>query len=242
MESTLQSLTFYDSDNLISVYNPFLKIDQYTDGSPSTPTFVRGLNITGSLNAQAISSSFSGSGAQIFGVVSSSYAYTASSAVISLSSSYSDNSNTANSATSATSASYAYTASSAISAGTASYATQFIVSGSQVITGSLVGQPISQSVASSTASLNLAAGNFFNLTLPASTNTYITASGQVPGQTINLKITQQATTGSVTLGAGFKQVSGSAYTVTATANAVDIVTFISFDNTGLYVSNVKNLI
>jgi hypothetical protein len=119
---------------------------------------------------------------------------------------------------------------------------KFTVSGSQVITGSLVGQPISQSVSSLTASLNLATGNFFNLTLPASVNTYITASGQVAGQTINLKITQGATTGSVTLGAGFKQVSGSAYTVTAAASAVDIVTFISFDNTGLYVSNVKNLI
>ena len=152
---------------------------------------------------------FSGSGANVYGVVSSSYAYTAS---------------------------------SAISAGTASYAKNFIISGSQVITGSLVGQPVSQSVSSLTASLNLQAGNFFNLTLPASVNTYITASGQVAGQTINLKITQQATTGSVSLGAGFKQVSGSAYTVTAAASAVDIVTFISFDNTGLYVSNVKNLV
>jgi len=176
---------------------------------------------------------------------SASYALSASFASIAgsvTSASYANNATTANSATTATSASYAYTASSAISAGTASYAKNFIISGSQVITGSLVGQPVSQSVSSLTASLNLQAGNFFNLTLPASVNTYITASGQVDGQTINLKITQQATTGSVSLGAGFKQVSGSAYTVTATANAVDIVTFISFDNTGLYVSNVKNLI
>jgi hypothetical protein len=118
----------------------------------------------------------------------------------------------------------------------------FSITGSQTITGSLVGQPISQSVSSNTASLDLATGNFFNLTLPASTNTYITASGQIPGQTINLKITQQATTGSVTFGSGIKQVSGSAYTATTTANAVDIVTFISFDETGLYLSNVKNLV
>ena len=118
----------------------------------------------------------------------------------------------------------------------------FSITGSQIITGSLVGQPVSQSVSSNTASLDLRLGNFFNLTLPASTNTFITASGQIPGQTINLKITQGATTGSVTFGSGIKQVSGSAYTVTATANAVDIVTFISFDETGLYMSNVKNLI
>jgi hypothetical protein len=113
---------------------------------------------------------------------------------------------------------------------------------SAIVTGSLVGNAVSQSVSSNTASLNLTSGNFFNLTLPASTNTFITASGQVPGQTINLKITQGATTGSVTFGAGIKQVSGSAYTVTATANAVDIVTFISFDESGLYLSNVKNLV
>lgn len=118
----------------------------------------------------------------------------------------------------------------------------FSITGSQTITGSLIGQPVSQSVSSNTASLNLATGNFFNLTLPESTNTYITASGQIPGQTINLKITQGATTGSVSFGAGIKQPSGSAYVATAVASAVDIVTFISFDNTGLYVSNVNNLI
>jgi hypothetical protein len=116
------------------------------------------------------------------------------------------------------------------------------ITGSLQMTGSLVGQPVSQSVSSLTASLNLQAGNFFNLTLPAAVNTYITASGQLDGQTINLKITQGATTGSVSFGAGIKQVSGSAYTVTAVASAVDIVTFISFDNTGLYLSNVKNLV
>jgi len=118
----------------------------------------------------------------------------------------------------------------------------FSITGSQVITGSLYGSPVSQSVSSLTASLNLQAGNFFNLTLPASANTYITASGQLPGQTVNLKITQQATTGSVSFGAGIKQASGSAYVATAVASAVDIVTFISFDETGLYVSNVNNLI
>ena len=121
-------------------------------------------------------------------------------------------------------------------------ANSLIITGSTVLTGSLVGQPVSQSVSSLTASLDLRAGNFFNLTLPDSVNTYITASGQVDGQTINLKITQQTTTGSVSFGAGIKQASGSAYVATALSGAVDIVTFISFDNTGLYVSNVNNLI
>jgi trimeric autotransporter adhesin len=122
------------------------------------------------------------------------------------------------------------------------YTNQFIVSGSQTITGSLIGQPVSQSVSSNTASLDLTSGNFFNLTLPASTNTYITASGQVDGQTVNIKVTQGATVGTLSFGAGFKQASGSFYTGSQVANAVDIVTLISFDNTGIYVSNVNNLI
>ena len=42
--------------------------------------------------------------------------------------------------------------------------------------------------------------------------------------------------------AGFKQASGSFYTGSQVTNAVDIVTLISFDSTGLYVSNVNNLI
>jgi hypothetical protein len=126
--------------------------------------------------------------------------------------------------------------------GTTLTTNQLTITGSTVLTGSLYGAPVSQSVSSLTASLNLARGNFFNLTLPASVNTYITASGQLPGQTINLKITQGATSGSVSLGAGIRQVSGSSYTVTAKASTTDILTFISFDNTGLYVSSVKNLI
>ena len=118
----------------------------------------------------------------------------------------------------------------------------FSITGSQTITGSLIGQPVSQSVSSNTASLNLATGNFFNLTLPASVNTYITASGQIPGQTVNIKVTQGATVGTLSFGAGFKQASGSFYTGSQVTNAVDIVTLISFDNTGIYVSNVNNLI
>jgi hypothetical protein len=113
---------------------------------------------------------------------------------------------------------------------------------SAIVSGSLVGNAISQSVSSNTASLNLTTGNFFNLTLPASTNTYITASGQVDGQTVNIKVTQGATVGTLSFGNGFKQASGNSYTGSQSPNAVDIVTLISFDNTGIYVSNVNNLV
>jgi hypothetical protein len=303
--------------------------------------------ITGSLVAETISGSFSGSGADIFGVVSSSLAtenlITASAAANILtftkgdgstfdvtiaqsgsvvSASYADTANFANSATSASfastasfllgsveSASYAFTASSAVNATnaltassvndlnqtvtitgsldvnggitgsllgnastadlattasfaltasffagsvtsasfaqtsvTASFATNFVNSGSYVITGSHRGNVVSQSIASSTASFDFSTGNFFTLNLTGSTLTHISASNIQAGQTVNVRITQGATTGSVSFSPVFKQVSGSAYVPTQVANAVDVVTFITFDNTNVYVSNIKNLV
>ena len=155
-------------------------------------------------------------------------------------------------ASAALSASYATTASffagSVTSASfaqtsvTASFATNFINSGSYVITGSHRGNVVSQSIASSTASIDFADGNFFDLRLIGGANTHITAANIQAGQTANLRITQAATTGSVTFSSAFDQVSGSAYTPTAVSGAVDILTFITFDNSLIYVSNIKNLV
>jgi hypothetical protein len=80
------------------------------------------------------------------------------------------------------------------------------------------------------------------LNLTGSTLTHISASNIQAGQTVNLRISQGATTGSVSFSPAFDQVSGSAYTPTAVANAVDILTFITFDNSLIYVSNIKNLV
>jgi hypothetical protein len=165
------------------------------------------------------------------------------------SASYADNANTANSAISS---SYALTASFfagtvtsasfAQTSVTASFATNFVNSGSYVITGSHRGNVVSQSIASSTASFDFSTGNFFTLNLTGSTLTHISASNVQQGQTVNIRITQGATTGSVSFSPVFKQVSGSAYVPTQVANAVDVVTFITFDNTNVYVSNIKNLV
>jgi len=171
------------------------------------------------------------------------------------------NASTATTAASATSASYALSASFANNAGTASFfagsvtsasfaqtsitasfATNFVNSGSYVITGSHRGNVVSQSIASSTASFDFSTGNFFTLNLTGSTLTHISASNIQAGQTVNVRITQGATTGSVSFSPAFDQVSGSAYVPTQVANAVDILTFITFDNSLIYVSNIKNLV
>ena len=81
--------------------------------------------------------------------------------------------------------------------------------------------------------------NFFTLQLVQGTNTYINPTNIAAGQTINLRVN---TTGSATVSfpTSVKQASGATYTPTTTTG-VDIVTFISFDASSLYLSNVKNL-
>jgi hypothetical protein len=152
----------------------------------------------------------------------------------------------------ATTASYVLQAVSSSFASTASYvanASSFPFTGSAQITGSLTltgslrGQVSALSIASNTASMNVGSNNFFTLALVDGTTTHISASNIQPGQTINLRVTQGASgTGQVTFQSAIDQPSGSAYTPTLFANAVDIITFVSFDTSALYLSYIKRLI
>lgn len=111
------------------------------------------------------------------------------------------------------------------------------------ITGSLRGQVSALSISGNTASVNLSTNNFFTLTLANGTGTNIAPTNINPGQTVNILVTQgTAGTGTVTFPSLVKQPSGSAYTGTALANAIDIVTMIAFDSTNVYVSSVRNMI
>ena len=116
----------------------------------------------------------------------------------------------------------------------------FEVSGSTIFTGSVVGNVGALSISSNTASLDLSTGNFFTLQLVSGSNTYINPSNIQAGQTINLLL---STTGSATVSfpSSVKQTSGSLYVPTTTTSK-DIITFISFDATSLYLSNIKNLV
>lgn len=111
------------------------------------------------------------------------------------------------------------------------------------ITGSLRGQVSALSITSNTASVNLSTNNFFTLTLANGTGTNINPTNINPGQTVNILVTQgSAGTGTVTFPTLVKQPSGSLYTGSAVANAIDIVTMIAFDSTNVYVSSVRNMI
>jgi hypothetical protein len=118
-----------------------------------------------------------------------------------------------------------------------------IITGSLTVTGSLRGSVISSSIASTTASLDLATSNFFTLTLANAANTHISASNIQPGQTVNIRVTQgSAGTGTVSFNSAIKQSSGSLYTGSMIANAVDVVSLIAFDQTNAYISYINNLV
>ena len=111
------------------------------------------------------------------------------------------------------------------------------------ITGSLRGQVSALTISSNTASVNMSTNNFFTLTLANGANTFINPTNIQPGQTVNIRVTQgNAGTGTVSFPSLVKQPSGSLYTGSAIANAIDIVTMISFDSTTVFVSSVRNMI
>jgi hypothetical protein len=123
-----------------------------------------------------------------------------------------------------------------------SAAIELNVVGNSVFSGSVIGRVIPVTIASNTASLDFSQGNFFTVALAATVGTHISASNVQPGETVSVRITQNATPGTLTYSSAMKFPSGSAYTASTTAGAVDIVTFISYDNSTVFASSVKNMI
>ena len=117
------------------------------------------------------------------------------------------------------------------------------ITGSLGITGSLNGLPITLSVASTTASIDMRAGNIFVLNIPTGSTTHIVPTNIIAGQTINLLLKQAAgaTTGSVAWSPLVLFPGGNDMVATATGSANDLVSMISFDTTNLMAANVKNL-
>ena len=143
---------------------------------------------------------------------------------------------------------------SLIVTGSSTFTGNQIISGSLIVTGSSTlqstvfsgsvrGEVQALSISSNTASLDCSTDNFFTLLLVSGSNTFVNPSNILPGQTINLRVKQASVaSGSISFASSVKQVSGSAYTPTATANGEDIITLISFDSTNLYLSNIKNFV
>lgn len=225
---------------------PIGSVNTSSFATTGSNTFIGNQTITGSLNiTQGITgsllgtSSWSNNSLTASYVLSSSYALTSSYSNTSTSASFSlTASYWSGSITNTATASYVLNAISSSFAATASYINN--LSQSVIITGSTQGNVTTLSIASNTASLNLNLGNFFTLQLVSGFNTYINPSNVKPGQS---SVLQLSTTGSATVSfpSTVKQPSGSAYTPTTTTGT-DILTFVSFDNSNLYLVSVKNLI
>jgi hypothetical protein len=209
---------------IISGSTPFNPLIYATTGSN---TFIGNQTISGSLDVQ------SGITGSLLGT--SSFATTASYAINAATASFLDGT--------VASASFASTASFVVTAQTASFFNLSAVTQNAVFSGSVRGEVENKTYTSNTASIDLSTGNFFTTTLGDGVANYINFTNINPGQTINLRVTNGAAgNGTVSFPSSVKQVSGSAYVPTATPNAVDIVTFISFDSTNLYLSNIKNFV
>jgi hypothetical protein len=119
----------------------------------------------------------------------------------------------------------------------------FPYSGSVEITGSVKVKPFTLSVASSTASIDMNESNYFILNLPTSSTTHVAFTNVIPGESINLLVSQSATaeTGSITFAPNIYFPGGNDFVATATGSAKDIVSFITFNNSEIYATNVKNL-
>jgi hypothetical protein len=118
------------------------------------------------------------------------------------------------------------------------------VSGSTFVSGSVRGNVASASISSNTASLDFGSSNFFTLTLVSGSSTHIVPQNVGTGQTINLKVVQPSVgTGTISFPSSFKFPEVAPYTASIVTSSVDIVTFITFEDTGsIYSIAVKRLV
>jgi hypothetical protein len=118
-----------------------------------------------------------------------------------------------------------------------------IFTGSQTITGSIYGNVVSMSIASQTASMDLRVGNFFTLTLVSGSTTHLAASNIIPGQTVNLLLTQPSDgTGSISYNSTFDFPAGNSYIATPITSSKDIISLITFDSSIIYATSINNLV
>lgn len=90
-------------------------------------------------------------------------------------------------------------------------------------------------ITSGTASLDCLSGSHFVLTLNTGSATFLSASNILSGNTINLQVIQQATTGSLTFNSSvIRFPSGTVYNGPISASGIDIITLNSFNTTTLF--------
>ena len=99
------------------------------------------------------------------------------------------------------------------------------VTGSLLVSASVVNQVISPSISSTTASFNLTTSNTFELELAAGATTHLNIINPRAGQTANILIAQPSGgTGSVAFSPNVKQPNGNNYTAVAQTSSYDVLT------------------
>lgn len=115
-------------------------------------------------------------------------------------------------------------------------------SNSTVISGSLQSAVDTITIASNTASLDFNGPQLQTLELVSGSETRIEATNTKDGVTINLQVKQPGDGyGTVVIpNFPFKEPADNAYSASAQADAIDILTFIRYNTNDIYVANVKN--
>ena len=131
-----------------------------------------------------------------------------------------------------------------LSSFTGSYATTgsntFV--GSEVFSGSVRGNVNNLSVVSQTASMDFSLGNFFTLTLPTGSTTFLNPINIQPGQTSQLLVRQLSPTGSIRYPSNLLFPTGSDYSASILTNTTDILSFVAFDSSSIYGVSIKTLV
>ena len=146
--------------------------------------------------------------------------------------------------TNATSASYALTASYAPWDG--SFTGDATIDGSLTITGSIANQVTTVSQSADTYyKMNLDSGSYFDLALVSGSNVFVQGLNVKPGQTFVLRTTQPSSSadsyGTIQFDGNFAFSGGTAPTATAATGSVDIYTFVVFEETTIYSTQVTDL-
>jgi hypothetical protein len=115
------------------------------------------------------------------------------------------------------------------------------VTGSIFISGSVYANTTSQSVVSNTASLDFTAANFFMVQLGSNVTTHISASNLRAGQSVNVLVTT-GTNSTASFSTNVRQPSGSFYLPTSGSGNKDVLSFVSFDSSNLYLVAVNQMI
>ena len=108
------------------------------------------------------------------------------------------------------------------------------------ISGSVTAGVYTLTDAAGTTTMDCSLGNFFTLAMPAGGSTTLTPTNITAGQTINVKITQNATPSTIAFAAAVDFEGGTPFAVSTGAGEVDVMTFISFDGTTLQATGLKN--